>query len=170
MPKVCFFKELANMQVFIQGRPAPFELIPGNHGTLTLESPKDDEMIAALTAMSEKGRGGVVKVSEEELERKKKAAFSLPSKQQKKEYLRPIPKGPFDRKAGDANAAKPEPPPPPSPEGPAPLTRSAQQKLSGEVAPTTPAAAEPTAPAYRPPTRRVGRPRKNPVEEASVVP
>ena len=174
MPKICFFKELANNRFYVAGRPVDFEPLPGNRGWISLESPKDDTLIAALTDASNKQIGGILSVTEEELDKKKETAASNPFPLTgQKEYLRQMPKGPFARKPAPvapvvANA--------PSRDA-VPFSNSALAKLVESKFPT-PAPSDavsqvaPDVPAesFRPMPRRVGRPRKNPVETVSALP
>ena len=174
MPKVLFAKEIATSQILVNGAVVKWQSLPGNHGYLELESPKDEVLIAGLEELATKQVGGVYRISEAELEGKKKQAALMPSYPPRgpKEMLRPMPKGPFERKPQGAKAVVA----PASVSNDAqPITRSALAHAATINTPQPPISTIPiSAPnvpigeptpvpvteAFRPATRKVGRPRK----------
>lgn len=108
MAKVYFFKEIASNAYLVSGAPVQFEPLPGNRGSIALESPKDDTLIAALKDAATREVGGISSISESEYTEKKTLAASMPlTPPRHKEMLRPMPKGPFGRKVETAEAAEP---------------------------------------------------------------
>ncbi|HUD74005.1 MAG TPA: hypothetical protein VMQ76_02960, partial [Terracidiphilus sp.] len=168
-----FGKEIFGNSYLVKGAAVPFEPLPGNHGVIALESPKDDELIAALNKASDDQVGGIYRLTEESYNSKKNAAALTPLSPPKREMLRAMPKGPFERKLETAQPA----------DGALPLTDAALRKanlveaarLAGAPAPAAPlteAPAEPTVDAiaaaaaapppvadegFRPATRRISR-------------
>lgn len=183
MPKVLFAKEILTNSILVSGAAVKWQAIPGNQGYIELESPKDDVLISALGDLAAKQVGGVYRISEEQLAVKKKQAalmpLSLPRGQN--EMLRPMPKGPFERKPQGAQAAAAAPVK--AGNDAQPITHSALARAAAMNAPQPPAPistipiSDPNVPigesvpvpvteAFRPATRRVGRPRNKVVEPA----
>jgi hypothetical protein len=163
MAKTCFFKEIASNQFYVGGAPVQFESLPGNRGIIALESPKDDVIIAALSKAASEHVQGVSMISEDQMAEKKSLANSIPLPPPRaKEMLRPMPKGPFERKAPTAAPASQVS------RDALPLTNSALREAAGISAPPPPPAAAPvpqmaeSSPVtpeegFRPATRRISR-------------
>ena len=93
--KLFFGKELAANQFFVGGAAVPFEVLAGNTGVIALDSEKDKALVDALNLAASKGRGGIVKLSEEGYEAKKKVAplaTSPKPSSRKDEMLRILPR------------------------------------------------------------------------------
>lgn len=182
MPKVLFAKEILSNPILVNGASVKWQSLPGNHGYLELESPKDDVLIAALGDLAAKQVGGVYRISEVQLAQKKTQAALTPLSLPRgpKEMLRPMPKGPFERKPQGAKAAVA---PVKASNDAQPITHSALARAAAINTPQPPAQistipatlnipiGQPNVPigepvpvpvteAFRPATRRVGRPRK----------
>lgn len=174
MPKVLFAKELIQNSVLVNGAAVKWQSLPGNHGYIELESPKDDALIVGLNELATKGVGGVYRISEEQLEAKKKQAALIPLSQQRKpkEMLRPMPKGPLARKPQGAPVVAAAPADEAQPftraalahaasiNTPQPITTISTAPISDPNAPIGEPVPAPVAEAFRPATRKVGRPRK----------
>jgi hypothetical protein len=72
--KVFFGKELLSNAFLVGGAPVPFEQLAGNAGVIELDTDKDKALVDALNVAAAKGRGGIVKLSEEGYNAKKKLA------------------------------------------------------------------------------------------------
>ena len=171
MSKACFGKELCSNIFYVAGAPVPFETLPGNHGVISLEIGKDDNLIAALNKAADASVGGIYRMTEAEFAQKKIAAASAPLTQpRRKEMLRQMPTNPLlKRKSDAAAAALGVNAVPPRPET-VPLTDAALKKASAPVlhepvppfaTESSPASPEPASDVpvegFRPATRRIKR-------------
>lgn len=110
-----FFKELLNNAYFVNGAPVPFEPLGNNRGVIALDDtqPEHKGLIAALNTASDKHRGGISKISEEQYLLKKKENGPPPSTPSRRdsrqdEILRVMPEykpGLKEKPVGDAGPA-----------------------------------------------------------------
>lgn len=96
MAKVFFNKKIFSNAFVVGGKRAPFEHIGDNQGLLVLDDadPNQKEMLDGLNEAARMGRGGVLKISEEEYNQKKKALPFDPSvneSKQRKQMLGVVP-------------------------------------------------------------------------------
>lgn len=79
MAKVFFNKKIFSNAFIVGGKRAPFEHIGDNQGVLVLDDavPNNREMIDGLTEAAKQGRGGVLKITDQEYDAlKKKLPFN----------------------------------------------------------------------------------------------
>jgi len=172
MPKVFFGKEIYSNSYFVAGTAVPFEPLPGNHGVIALEPPKDENLIVALNQAADAHVGGIYRMTEGVYEAKKTAAQSQSSQPRLrgKEMLRNAPKNPFERRnSPTAVADAPPANPPPAPIPPAlPFTHAALKKIEPPPVTSPPAVpavssqpaekpAEAPVEGFRPSPRRIKR-------------
>ena len=145
-----FYKEIVSNPILVGGAPVAWEQLPGNRGYRVLEDGKDDALIKGLSEFASKQVGGVVKLSKDAFEDKKKALLSTPLPERRKETIQinrqtPSPLSPLPTPAkGAAPAGEPQQP------GPADISQPA---TIGQE--TFPPAQQHTG--FRPGTRRTPR-------------
>lgn len=68
-----FAKEVLSNRYLVNGAPVPFEPLAGNRGVIALDdaNPQQAPLISALNDAAAQGRGGIVKISQADYEKKK---------------------------------------------------------------------------------------------------
>lgn len=104
MAKSYFYKEIVSSAFMVAGQAVPWTGIGQDSGYIELDDEADAPLVAALNAFN--GRAGIVKMSEEELNAKKKQIQSVPFvSDSRSQLLKPTPMLPAKRPAAEANAA-----------------------------------------------------------------
>lgn len=155
-------KELLSNAVIVNGAPVPWEPLSGNSGLLVLDAEKDAQLIEGLEALRAKGKGGVVKISEEQYEAEKKSRpYSASSLRGSKEKLRSLPSDTV-RQPKPVAVAEPAATPP-MPNNPAPIP-------APPGLPPKPEGKEPFRPATRRATEKPAAPETTPPPKIDLPP
>lgn len=72
MSMTFWYKELVSNPFIVRGAAVPFEPLDGNRGVLAVDDAKNPTLVAELSAAAQKGRGGIVKLSQDKFEEVKK--------------------------------------------------------------------------------------------------